>query len=243
MNRTFVLDPLEGKLYDPHDAKQRIGGLYSHRWTACARRGEPGPATFERLFRMLLDIAGWSVSHRKWEREFKRKYGRASRMREGFGTRERVELARKIEDLFRRGAPWPWMPGMRSDDSDGFWFTPSSCGQTRPRTERPRNDWCLRWNGLFWAPCRTVKERRESGYVPLLMCWPPPRPRPGEFIVSGERARFAYRVAEVERFDPPRGVKRWTCRLWCERVDPLLVPKSAVSHRFHWHPRPRRKAA
>lgn len=29
-----------------------------------------------------------------------------------------------------------------------------------------------------------------------------------------------YKVAEVERFDQPRGTKRWTCRLWCVRRDP-----------------------
>lgn len=240
----FVLDPLEGKLYSPHDARGHIRGLYSHGFTTCARRREPGPATATRLFRMLLDFSGSKAHDREFARDFQRKFGKQPpRDRDTYGARDRIELARKIEDLFRRGAHWPKMRGGRDDGSDDFYFTPSALGQTRPRTERPRNGYCLRWNGMLWEPCRTLKERREAGFLPLMMCWPPPVPKSGDYLSSGERARFIYRIVEVERFRPPRGEKKYTCRLWCERVLPEDVPRNATMHTFYWHPRAKRRAA
>jgi hypothetical protein len=129
---------------------------------------------------------------------------------------------------------------LRNDGTDDFYFTPAPLGQTRRRTTRPERGVTLRWDGMLWVPCRSLRERREAGYVALPMCWPPSLPKPGTFLLSGEHARFAYRVCEVERFSPPRGAKRYTCRLWCDRVDPQRIPKGATVLPFYWHPRVRK---
>jgi len=241
---TYVLDPIEGRLLSPHDARSLVHGLYSHRWTACARRREPGPATYSRLWLMLNDYTGSKVSDREFARDYRRQCGKEPPrvLGETYGARERVEIAQHIEDLFRRGVPWPKFPASLVGRED-FWFTPAPLDGRRPQTPRPRNDYCLRWDGMLWVPCRTIKERREAGYVGLLMRWPGTKPKSGEYLTTGDRARFAYRVAEIERFDEPRGARRYNCRIWCERGDPLLVPKTATVHEMRWDARPRRKVA
>ena len=92
-------------------------------------------------------------------------------------------------------------------------------------------------------PCSNVKDRREAGYLPLQMCWPAPLPKPGSYLVNRSgRGRLAYLIAEVERFNPPRGAHRYTCRLWCTRLLPEDIPKrrGVVVHTFYWHPRGKR---
>jgi len=157
--------------------------------------------------------------------------------------RRRRALLRKVDELHRAGYPWPTMPMGPRDSLIPFIprVEPEEC---RPPSPRPDHlPYCLQWTGAYWAPCQTLTDRKAAGYVPLLMCWPPPLPSAGAYLLSGDRARFAYRVAEVERFDAPRGTKRWTCRLWCQRVDPLTLPATANVLSFYWHPRKRRRAA
>lgn len=151
---------------------------------------------------------------------------------------ERRRLASLIDRLAGDGTPWPNL-GPVVDHKP---LLPRDRTVGRAQTRRPVRGYCVRWNGSFWAPCFSQAERRAAGHVGLIMCWPPPIPKTGEYIVSGNRARFAYRVAEVERFRPPRGTKRYTCRLWCERVDPEIVPRRARVHAFYWHPRGQKPA-
>lgn len=155
-------------------------------------------------------------------------------------VRERRRLLREVDDLHREGAPWPRMPFGRGGASEP-WKPRVAHDELLPRTQRPDNlPYCVTWSGAYWRPCCTAKERQQAGYVGLMMCWPPPIPQCGTFIVSGERARFAYRVVEVARFSRPRTAKRYTCRLWCVRLDPRDIPHAATVHRFYWHPRKRR---
>jgi hypothetical protein len=215
----YHLDPiagtLRGRIYADH--------LYEHDWTKCPRRRERGPATGRRLFMVLLALADFSGA----------RDDRSTHI-----LTEQRELARKIDDLHRRGASWPMLPTHPGSADTGWYpFTPAARGVSRPRSRRPERGYCVRWTGAFWAPCMGVKGRREAGYIGLMMCWPPPIPKTGAYLSSGPRARFWYRVCEVERFRPPRGAKRFTCRLWCERVDPMLVPKRATIVPFYWHPR------
>lgn len=87
----------------------------------------------------------------------------------------------------------------------------------------------------------SAADLRRQGFVGLMMCWPKPLPREGDYLSSGARARFNYRIVHVERFEQPRTVKRFTCRLWCERVAPDDVPSSARKLAFYWHKRPKAK--
>jgi hypothetical protein len=158
---------------------------------------------------------------------------------------ERRRIAAKIDRLHREGAAWPYLDMGYGAQSryDMIPLRAASCavrGATRPRSPRIERGYCVRWNGAFWSPCHGVKERREAGFLPLLMCWPPPLPKAGDYVLSGDRARFGYRIMEVEPFHPPRSAKRYTCRLWCERVVPATIPKRATVHTFYWH---KRKAA
>jgi hypothetical protein len=219
---TLVLDPIAGLLrpdYEPASC------LYEHDWTTCARRRQREPITDLRLFMMVLAFAD-----AKGARDD----------RETHTVAQRRELARMIDYLHHRGARWPMMPKRPGQPDTEWWpLTPAVRGATRPQSPRIERGYCVRWTGAFWAPCSGVKERRAAGYLPLMMCWPPPLPKFGEYLSSGPRARFIYRIAEVERFRPPRTAKRLTCRLWCERVLPEDVPRRAVHHAFYWHARSR----
>jgi hypothetical protein len=149
----------------------------------------------------------------------------------------RREMAVEIDALVAAGTPWPWM-----GHGWGWFRVRADRGQgERPQTERPQTGYCVRWNGSWWEICGGVKERRDAGYVPLMMCWPGKLPQAGSYLTSGPRARFVYQIAEVEKFKPPRTAKRYTCRLWCQRVLHEDVPKEAHVHDFRWHPR--KKAA
>lgn len=154
-------------------------------------------------------------------------------------VKERRKILREVDDLHRKGAPWPKMPFGRGGALVPF--TPLVMPEEmRKPTPRPDHlPYCVYWSGAYWRPCRSTKERTDGGYVGLMMCWPPPVPKTGNYILSGDRARYAYRIAEVERFEKPRTAKRYTFRLWCERVAPECVPESAVLHPFYWHPRKR----
>jgi hypothetical protein len=91
------------------------------------------------------------------------------------------------------------------------------------------------------ASCARPKDLREAGYLPLQMTWPKPLPKAGTYLRTRGRARFAYRICEVERYDAPRGQYRFTCRLWCVRVLPEDVPVDALVHSFYWNPRKKKK--
>lgn len=159
--------------------------------------------------------------------------------------RERLRLAKRVDDLHAMGGWWPRMGKHSPGDPDTFVFCPNVTyitDQRRESPDRPERGYCVWWTGMFWAPCGTPKRRREHGYVPMSMCWPPPKPKAGHYISSGARAKFIYRICEVEPFKPPRGAKKFTCRLWCERVLPEDVPAGIVHHTFYWHPRKRRAA-
>ncbi len=224
---TYILDPIMGRLMPPwradhsHDSGEECG-IYLHDVRMCAHLHKLGPINGGRLFSAIFFFP--------------------TKACEALPVAIRRKLAGYIDDLHRAGARWPRFP-------DGPWGIkdwPLGCrvrGVTCQRTDPPQRGYCVRWTGAFWQPCARVKERREAGYVGLSMRWPGDKPKPGEYLTTGERARFAYRVAEIERFDQPRGARRYTCRIWCERVDPLLVPKKATVHVMRWDARPRRKAA
>jgi hypothetical protein len=100
--------------------------------------------------------------------------------------------------------------------------------------------YCVAWSGAYWWPCRDVKERRQAGYLALMMCWPAPLPKAGEYITNQSgRGRFIYEINEVEKFTPPRTAKRYTCRLWVRRylIGEILPIDNPTIHRFYWHPR------
>lgn len=159
--------------------------------------------------------------------------------------KQRRAFLREVDDLHRSGTAWPHLRMGRWDAQLGdYAYVPFLPRVDRSEARRPskRPDhlpYCVFWTGAYWAPADSAKCRREAGYAPLMMCWPPPLPSAGQYICSGPRARFAYRIAEVERFSPPRTVKRYTCRLWCVRVDPKHVPKGVDILPFYWHPRKR----
>lgn len=157
--------------------------------------------------------------------------------------RERRRLLREVDDLHREGVPWPHMQMGRWDATLGDYafepFLPRvDPEERRSPTRRPDHlPYCVYWTGAYWAPAHTPRRRREAGYVGLLMCWPPPLPAAGTYLLSGTRARFAYRICETERFARPRTARRYTCRLWCLRTDPRAVPRDAIIHPFYWHAR------
>jgi hypothetical protein len=218
----FVVDPIAARLvpsYEPDSC------LYEHDWTACPRRREKTPVTDRRLFMMVLAFADLKGARDD---------------RETHTVTERRELAARIDDLHRRGAKWPMLPRCFGvPDTDWFPFAPPPRGATRVQSRRPAPGYCVRWNGAFWVPCRTQAERRGAGYVGLTMRWPGPKPAIRSFMWSGPRARHAYQVSEIERFDRPRGAGRYTCRIWCLRIAPSDVPKKAKPQAILWDPRRR----
>jgi hypothetical protein len=149
--------------------------------------------------------------------------------------RERRAIAARIDRLAADGTPWPSFQIGSGDPSKPV--LPVTTPLERARTRRPRRGYCVRWNGAFWIPCQTQRERRDAGYVSLTMRWAGPKPHVGSILCSGPRARHAYRIHEVERFDTPRGTKRYTCRLWCERIAPDLIPKRTTVHAIYWDAR------
>jgi hypothetical protein len=150
------------------------------------------------------------------------------------------QMCAAIDELHRDGVRWPiWEPDVCGPGNMSGKVLYIRAPITRKQSPRPSVSYCTFWNGAFWVPCDTPKRRKEAGYVGLLMCWPPPLPKPGDYICSGARARFAYRIVEVERFAKPRTAKRYTCRLWCDRIDPADIPNGAQLHSFYWHKRNR----
>lgn len=157
------------------------------------------------------------------------------------GARKR--LHREVDRLHRKGEPWPYWPAGRGGAMVPF-TTRVDVPEIVAPTARPDHlPYCVRWTGAYWAPCGTPKQRRDAGYVALMMCWPGALPEAGTYLSTGARARFVYRIAEVEAFRPPRGSKRYTCRLWCDRLAPDAVPKTAAVASFYWHPREKKRPA
>lgn len=194
------------------------------------------------LFDLLNEFA--SLGHNEWAASMRKSWPSKEASEAAHDEQEcihaprRRAIAAEIDALVAAGTPWPWM-----GDDWGWFRVKADRGQgEREQTARPTPGYCVRWNGSWWEICKGVLERRVAGYVPMSMCWPPPKPKSGHFISSGARAKFIYRIAEVEPFSPPRGQHKFTCRLWCERVLPEDVPANVVHHAFYWHPRKRRAA-
>ena len=157
--------------------------------------------------------------------------------------RERRRLAARIDRMHAQGEAWPFLPREPDLPSTAWLPLVPRVHDDERRAPSPRPDhlpYCIRWTGAFWAPCSSLKQRRDAGYLPFMMVWSGDLPRASEYLTSGPRARFAYRVAEVERFSTPRGRKGYTCRIWCNRVDPQSLPRGAVVREFFWHPRGKR---
>lgn len=72
--------------------------------------------------------------------------------------------------------------------------------------------------------------------------WSGHLPRPGEYLMSSSRPRYAYRLMDVEALKTlahhPAGSKR--LKLTCERIDAGLVPEGAVVHPWKWDARKKR---
>jgi hypothetical protein len=80
------------------------------------------------------------------------------------------------------------------------------------------------------------------------MRWNRDLPWIGDYLINRNRrkARFGYRIVDVDRFETPRGRWSFNCRLWCERVLPEDVPASKTGdrnqvHTFWWFPRQRQR--
>lgn len=154
----------------------------------------------------------------------------------------RLRLCREVDALHRAGYRWAWMR-WGVDDRLSPWSPKIYPEEERKPTPRPDHlPYCLTWYRAFWMPCKTVKERRESGYLQLPMTWPAPLPKPRSYLVNRSgRGRFAYLIAEVERYAKPRGTNRYTCRLWVTRHPLTVVKSSDVVHTFYWHARGKRR--
>jgi hypothetical protein len=195
----------------------------------------------KRLFDLLLEYA--HLGHKEWTKAHRELWPDQaaietfSQEQDRLHAPRRRQIAVEIDSLVAANTPWPWM-----GDDWGWFRVKANRGQgERPQSERPRTSYCVRWNGSWWEICRGVRERREAGYVPLMMCWSAPLPRAGDYLSSGSRARFAYAIAEVEEFEPPRTTQRYTCRLWCRRIlaedlpNADALPAGATLHAFAWH--------
>lgn len=205
----------------------------------CIGQHKPGDEKYcNPIFERLMAIVDSHINHRRrGEPKLSWKIDRSKIL----PVRARRRLLREVDELHRNGQRWPRLwNGFGKDANACFVWSPRiDPDEERRATKRPDNlPYCLTWYRAFWMPCRNVKERREAGYLPLQMCWPAPLPKAGSYLVNRSgRGRLAYRICEVERFDPPRGQHRYTCRLWCQRLLPGDIPKGAEIHRFYWHKR------
>lgn len=150
----------------------------------------------------------------------------------------RIAIVREIDRIQRAGAPWPRWPSYESGKPGAYLI--AKPGFRRKPSPRPRLGYCVQWLDAYWAPCRTGRERREAGYIALPLRWVGSKPAPGDYLrVPGNRARYSYCIAECERIDPRRSARRYSLRVWCERLAADRVPRSATLHELRWDKRER----
>ncbi|MGD0053271.1 MAG: hypothetical protein ABSD03_15820 [Vulcanimicrobiaceae bacterium] len=216
--------------YAPGEMEQRVAGIHVNSALFSAIR-EGSDFEDDRCFEIAALLQGL-VNYR----------GRILRDKNApaLALKREREMCARIDQLHRDGAPWPRWASYSSSRMNDRPVNVRHRVRRKP-SPRPERGYCVRWTGGYWIPCFTGRERREAGYVGLPMCWPPPVQEVGAYIWSGERARFVYRICEVERVEKPRSAKRYTCRLWCDRVLPEDVPADAVRLTFYWHPRAKAK--